>query len=111
MQGRGNRYSHTLKVRITGKKVEGFLDDKLLFEYELPEDVSSRSGCGRTLIAWFTWTTTSSLRSSYSLAALPPGRTGVRSEESSYASKPLARTVSTASYRSPAFTCRRMRCM
>ena len=34
---------HTLKVRITGKKVEGFLDDKLLFEYELPEDVSSRS--------------------------------------------------------------------
>lgn len=35
---------HTLKVRITGKKVEGFLDDKLLLEHELPEGVSGRVG-------------------------------------------------------------------
>jgi hypothetical protein len=35
---------HTLKVRITGKKVEGFLDDKLLLEHELPEAVSGRVG-------------------------------------------------------------------
>lgn len=35
---------HTLKVRITGKKVEGFLDDKLLLEHELPEAISGRVG-------------------------------------------------------------------
>jgi hypothetical protein len=35
---------HTLKVRITGKKMEGFLDDKLLLEHELPEAVSGRVG-------------------------------------------------------------------
>ena len=35
---------HTLKVRITGKKVEGFLNDKLLLEHELPEAVSGRVG-------------------------------------------------------------------
>ncbi len=35
---------HALKVRITGKKVEGFLDDKLLLEHELPETVSGRVG-------------------------------------------------------------------
>ncbi len=35
---------HTLKVRIMGKKVEGFLDDKLLLEHELPEAVSGRVG-------------------------------------------------------------------
>jgi hypothetical protein len=35
---------HTLKVRITGKKVEGFLDEKLLLEHELPEAVSGRVG-------------------------------------------------------------------
>ena len=35
---------HTLKVRITGKKVEGYLDEKLLLEYELPEPVSGRIG-------------------------------------------------------------------
>lgn len=35
---------HTLKVQITGKKVEGFLDDKLLLEHELPEAVSGRVG-------------------------------------------------------------------
>src|SRR5258708_25728856 len=33
---------HTLKVRITGKKVEGFLDEKLLLEHALPETVSGR---------------------------------------------------------------------
>lgn len=35
---------HTLKVRITGKKVEGFLDDKLLLEHELPKAISGRVG-------------------------------------------------------------------
>src|SRR5260370_39967527 len=35
---------HTLKVRITGKKVEGFLDEKLLLEHELPEAVFGRVG-------------------------------------------------------------------
>ncbi len=35
---------HTLKVRITGKKVEGFLDDKLLLENELPDTISGRVG-------------------------------------------------------------------
>lgn len=35
---------HTLKVRITGKKVEGFLDEKLLLEHELPEPVSGKIG-------------------------------------------------------------------
>jgi laminin G domain protein len=35
---------HSLKVRITGKKVEGFLDDKLLLEHELPEVVSGKVG-------------------------------------------------------------------
>jgi hypothetical protein len=35
---------HTLKVRITGKKVEGFLDDKLLLEHELAEPVSGKIG-------------------------------------------------------------------
>lgn len=35
---------HTLKVRITGKKVEGFLDDKLLLEHELPDTVSGKVG-------------------------------------------------------------------
>jgi laminin G domain protein len=35
---------HKLKVRITGKKVEGFLDDKLLLEHELGEPVSGKIG-------------------------------------------------------------------
>ncbi len=35
---------HTLKVRITGKKVEGYLDDKLLLEQELPDIISGRVG-------------------------------------------------------------------
>ena len=35
---------HTLKVRITGKKVEGFLNDKLLLENELPDTISGRVG-------------------------------------------------------------------
>jgi laminin G domain protein len=35
---------HTLKVRIVGKKVEGFLDEKLLLEHELPEVVSGKVG-------------------------------------------------------------------
>ena len=35
---------HTLKVRIMGKKVEGFLDEKLLLEHELPETISGRVG-------------------------------------------------------------------
>jgi laminin G domain protein len=35
---------HTLKVQITGKKVEGFLDDKLLLEHELPDTISGRVG-------------------------------------------------------------------
>jgi len=35
---------HTLKVRIDGKKVEGYLDEKLLLEYELPAPVSGRIG-------------------------------------------------------------------
>lgn len=35
---------HTIKVRIAGKKVEGFLDDKLLLEHELPDAVSGKVG-------------------------------------------------------------------
>ncbi len=35
---------HTLKVRIAGNKVEGYLDDKLLLEHELPQPVSGRIG-------------------------------------------------------------------
>jgi len=35
---------HTLKVRIAGKKVEGYLDEKLLLEHELPEPASGRIG-------------------------------------------------------------------
>ena len=35
---------HTLKVRITGKKVEGYLDDKLLLQHELPDTISGRVG-------------------------------------------------------------------
>lgn len=35
---------HTLKVRITGKKVEGYLDEKLLLEHELPYAVSGKVG-------------------------------------------------------------------
>jgi len=35
---------HTLKVRVAGKKLEGYLDDKLLLEFELPEAVSGRVG-------------------------------------------------------------------
>jgi hypothetical protein len=35
---------HTLKVRIAGKKVEGYLDEKLLLEFELPEASSGRIG-------------------------------------------------------------------
>jgi hypothetical protein len=38
------RQWHTLKVRITGKKVEGYLDDKLLLEHELPDTISGRVG-------------------------------------------------------------------
>jgi hypothetical protein len=38
------RQWHTLKVRVRGKKVEGFLDEKLLLEHELPEPVSGRIG-------------------------------------------------------------------
>jgi hypothetical protein len=35
---------HTLKIRITGKKVEGFLDEKPLLEHDLPDTVSGRVG-------------------------------------------------------------------
>ena len=35
---------HTLKVRIAGKKVEGYLDEKLLLEHELAEPASGRIG-------------------------------------------------------------------
>jgi hypothetical protein len=35
---------HTLKVKVTGKKVEGYMDDKQLLEYELPDAVSGRVG-------------------------------------------------------------------
>lgn len=35
---------HTIKVRVAGKKVEGFLDDKLLLEHELPDAVSGKVG-------------------------------------------------------------------
>jgi hypothetical protein len=35
---------HTLKVRVTGKKVEGFLDENRLLEHELPEPVSGKVG-------------------------------------------------------------------
>jgi len=35
---------HTLKVHVVGKKVEGYLDGKLLLEHELPEPVSGRIG-------------------------------------------------------------------
>src|SRR6266849_4159517 len=35
---------HTLKVRIVGKKIEGYLDEKLLLEFELPEPSSGRIG-------------------------------------------------------------------
>lgn len=35
---------HTLKVRIAGNKVEGYLDEKLLLEHELAQPVSGRIG-------------------------------------------------------------------
>jgi len=35
---------HTLKVRIAGKKIEGYLDEKLLLEHELAEPSSGRIG-------------------------------------------------------------------
>jgi hypothetical protein len=35
---------HTLKVKITGPKVEGYLDGKLYLEHTLPEPVSGRVG-------------------------------------------------------------------
>jgi hypothetical protein len=35
---------HTLKVRIAGKKIEGYLDEKLLLEHEWAEPVSGRIG-------------------------------------------------------------------
>ncbi len=35
---------HTLKVRIAGNKVEGYLDEKLLLEHDLPQPVSGRIG-------------------------------------------------------------------
>ena len=35
---------HTLKVRIAGKKIEAYLDEKLLLEHELPEPSSGRIG-------------------------------------------------------------------
>src|SRR6266566_9894871 len=35
---------HTLKVRIAGNKVQGYLDEKLLLEHELPQPVSGRIG-------------------------------------------------------------------
>jgi hypothetical protein len=35
---------HTLKVRVAGTKVEGYLDEKLLLEHDLPERVSGRIG-------------------------------------------------------------------
>jgi len=35
---------HTLKVRVAGTKVEGYLDEKLLLEHDLPEPVSGRIG-------------------------------------------------------------------
>jgi hypothetical protein len=35
---------HDLKVRISGNKVEGYLDGKLYLEHTLPEAVSSRVG-------------------------------------------------------------------
>jgi len=38
------RQWHDLKVRISGGKVEGYLDGKLYLEHELPEPVSGRIG-------------------------------------------------------------------
>jgi hypothetical protein len=38
------RQWHDLKVRISGAKVEGYLDGKLYLEHELPEPVSGRIG-------------------------------------------------------------------
>jgi hypothetical protein len=35
---------HDLKVRISGTKVEGYLDGKLYLEYTLPANVSGRIG-------------------------------------------------------------------
>jgi len=35
---------HTLMVRITGKKVEGYLDDRPLLQHELPDTISGRVG-------------------------------------------------------------------
>ena len=39
-----SRQWHDLKVRISGGKVEGYLDGKLYLEHELPEPVSGRIG-------------------------------------------------------------------
>jgi hypothetical protein len=39
-----SRQWHDLKVRITGTKVEGYLDGKLYLEHTLPEPVSGRIG-------------------------------------------------------------------
>jgi hypothetical protein len=38
------RQWHTLKVRIAGTKIEGYLNDKLYLEHTLPEPVSDRIG-------------------------------------------------------------------
>jgi hypothetical protein len=35
---------HDLKVRIAGKKVEGYLDGKLYLEHDLPVPVAGRIG-------------------------------------------------------------------
>ena len=39
-----SRQWHDLKVRISGNKVEGYLDGKLYLEHTLPEAVSGRIG-------------------------------------------------------------------
>ena len=39
-----SRQWHTLKVRIAGTKIEGYLNDKLYLEHTLPEAVSGRIG-------------------------------------------------------------------
>ena len=38
---------HDLKVRITGTKVEGYLDGKLYLEHQLSQPVSGRVGFGQ----------------------------------------------------------------
>ena len=39
-----SRQWHTLKVRIAGTKIEGYLNDKLYLEHTLPEPVAGRIG-------------------------------------------------------------------